>query len=75
MTVPAMTLRPPTTNAKNRYTSSTEAARGIRRAQNARTMGFSRMAISAATTNTNTAWLTAEISNHTPTIASGRPTS
>ena len=49
--------------------------RGIRRAQNARTIGFRRIAISAATTNTKTAWLTAETSNQTPTIASGRPTS
>ena len=32
----------------------------MRRAQNARTIGFSRMAISAATTNTNTAPFTAD---------------
>ncbi len=44
-------------------------------AQNARTIGFSRIAISAATTNTNTAPFTADTSSHDPTTTSGRPTS
>ena len=45
------------------------------RAQNARTIGFSRIAISAATTNTNTAPVAADTNSHVPTTASGRPTS
>ncbi len=47
----------------------------MRTAQKARTMGFRRIAIRAATMNTNTAPFTAETNSHAPTTTSGRPTS
>ena len=55
---------------------NTASGRGSRKRVNARTIGFSRIAISAATTKMNTAWLTAR--DQLPerrSPASGRPTS
>ena len=54
---------------------NTASDRGSPKRMNARTIGFSRIAISAATMKMNTAWLTAVISCHNPITASGSPTS